>query len=49
LCLVGKYCYCLSHSASIFTFVMGFLKISSQKLFAQAGFELRSFWSLPTE
>jgi hypothetical protein len=30
-------------------FVMGIFEISSHKLFAQAGFELWSFWSLPPE
>jgi hypothetical protein len=30
-------------------FVMGFFKIGSHKLFAQAGFKLQSFWSLPPE
>jgi hypothetical protein len=39
--------YILSHSQPFF--VMGFFKIWSQELFAQAGFELRSSWSLPLE
>jgi hypothetical protein len=37
--------YTLSHSTSPF-FAKGFFKIGSRKLFAQAGFELWSSWSL---
>jgi hypothetical protein len=41
----------LSHSTSRLPpfFVKGFIKIGSHELFAQAGFELWSSWSLSSE
>jgi hypothetical protein len=48
VCVCVLLVYVLSHSTSPF-FVMGFFKIGSRKLFAQAGFESGSSWSLPPE
>jgi hypothetical protein len=39
----------LIHSTSPFFCVKGFFEIGSHRLFAQAGFESRSSWSLPPE
>jgi hypothetical protein len=40
--------YSLSHSTSLFLWWV-FFEIGFQELFAQAGFELWSSWSLPPE
>jgi hypothetical protein len=39
--------FTLSYSAN--PFVMGFFKIGAWELFAQAGFEPQSSWSVPPE
>jgi hypothetical protein len=39
----------LSHSVRLFFLMLSIFEIGSCELFAQAGFKLLSFWSLPAE